>query len=681
MTTALEWGRAYWNAGLSVIPIRGDGSKEPELPAGDDVLNRRRRATLVEIESWLSGPWQGVGVLGGPVSGGLEVIDFDRADLFPPWSAMIQVEAPGLVERLTINKTPNGWHVAYRCPDHIEGNLKLARELDPAAPPDKPRPRNLIETRGSGGYVLAPGCPSCCHDSGRPYLHHSGPSLANVSTITEAERDLLIECAARFNTWTPPERPVPPRPSSAAVGDRPGDVFNARGGWPEAFGASGWRYCRPTGGLDGWTRPGKARGISATTGLRSDCGKDLLVVFSTNAYPLEAEHSYSKFAVYTLLQHNGDWAAAARALAALGYGEPSRSTGRILYPDPSVPTLPPNGQAAPVPPTRLQQILGAQSMTVEMYRHDDLLDADLPPLRWVVDGLIPDEGFTLLGGKKKLGKSWFCLQAAQAIATGADCLGRSVAPGRVVYICLEDGKRRLRQRLICAHAHRGLDVIYVFRFPKLDNSEGMGRLLDLIEEQSPRLLIIDTLAAAKSGKTEENAAGPMADLGNALRAVAQHYRLGLLATHHHGKLTGGDPGDDLRGSSALAAAADVNLGLYRGEGGYTFKGEGRDMDNLSLPVSFDAHGSWEWTTGQANPPVDSAEADVLQAVSVLGEADVDLVAECACVSKSTASKHLRNLAQRGVVLNRAVPTGQRGRERILYRLHETTSGRNGEASH
>src|SRR5262245_14649711 len=92
MTTALEWGRAYWNAGLSVIPIRGDGSKEPELPAGDDVLNRRRRATLVEIESWLSGPWQGVGVLGGPVSGGLEVIDFDRADLFPPWSAMIQVE-------------------------------------------------------------------------------------------------------------------------------------------------------------------------------------------------------------------------------------------------------------------------------------------------------------------------------------------------------------------------------------------------------------------------------------------------------------------------------------------------------------------------------------------------------------------------------------------------------------
>ena len=44
---------------------------------------------------------------------------------------------------------------------------------------------------------------------------------------------------------------------------------------------------------------------------------------SGNASPFESEKRYSKFAVYTLLEHLGDFSAAARALSAEGYGEPT----------------------------------------------------------------------------------------------------------------------------------------------------------------------------------------------------------------------------------------------------------------------------------------------------------------------------------------------------------------------
>jgi hypothetical protein len=42
---------------------------------------------------------------------------------------------------------------------------------------------------------------------------------------------------------------------------------------------------------------------------------------STNAYPFEAKKAYSRFAVYALLEHKGDYTAAAQELSKQGYGQ------------------------------------------------------------------------------------------------------------------------------------------------------------------------------------------------------------------------------------------------------------------------------------------------------------------------------------------------------------------------
>ena len=72
-------------------------------------------------------------------------------------------------------------------------------------------------------------------------------------------------------------------------------------------------------------QPPRFRGIdagSATTGHNAG-----LHVFTSSAPPFEPGGNYSKFHVYTLLNHHGDFGAAAKALAEQGYGSrpPQRS--------------------------------------------------------------------------------------------------------------------------------------------------------------------------------------------------------------------------------------------------------------------------------------------------------------------------------------------------------------------
>jgi hypothetical protein len=344
---ALHAARAYLGAGLSLIPVARDGTKAPsglDLPVkadttGQPVLNghgrpqrtwdpyKERLPTEEEIRAWFDREQPaGIGVVGGKVSGNLECLDFDKGAeaIYPQWRELVEAECPGLVGRLTVVKTPRrpaGYHVRYRCPGVvIPGNTKLA--VDPSLPRGE---QTLIETRGDGGYALAPGSPGECHETGGTYEHVSGPKLSQVQAITAEEREILIRCAASF-TREANEPAGTPRGTHLDLS--PGDDFNAHGpDWPALLEPHGWVLACEVGGVKRWRRPGKDRGWSATTGhCTSEAGRELFACFSENAQPFDGASggkpcsTYSKFAVYTLLNHNGDFAAAARALAKQGYG-------------------------------------------------------------------------------------------------------------------------------------------------------------------------------------------------------------------------------------------------------------------------------------------------------------------------------------------------------------------------
>lgn len=58
------------------------------------------------------------------------------------------------------------------------------------------------------------------------------------------------------------------------------------------------------------------------------------------------------------------------------------------------------------------------------------------------------EGFSVLAGRQKLGKTWLAIDWAVAIATGGVAMGCiPVEAGHVLYVDLENGPRRIQRRI------------------------------------------------------------------------------------------------------------------------------------------------------------------------------------------------------------------------------------------
>jgi hypothetical protein len=314
-------------SGLSVVPIACDGTKKP--PTGQSWKHLQERIASPDGIRRMFRGTKGIAIIGGAVSGNLETLDVDAPELVEPFEAAVEELAPGLIERLNTVASPRanwgGRHYRYRTPDPVAGNTKLAEtelrpkfqsngepDIDPKTCKQRLAPHTLIETRGEGGYAIAPGSPPECHELGLPYKHISGPPLTEIPTITAEEHRILWDCAKSFNRYIK-DTEVKDAPKKHRSGDSPGDAFNAAATWEDLLLPAGWVKTHTAGPLSFWRRPGKEIGTSATTGVVSSAGTELFCVFSSNAHPFDGPangrpcSSYSKFAVYTILNHEGDY--------------------------------------------------------------------------------------------------------------------------------------------------------------------------------------------------------------------------------------------------------------------------------------------------------------------------------------------------------------------------------------
>lgn len=305
----------YQAAGLCAIPIRLDGSKAPAVPEWTTYKNRL--ITTDEVADLFGKAEMGVAVICGQVSGNLETLDFETADIYYQWAELVKAVQPNLLNKLIITQTPGkfgqpGRHVRYRLKDMaVPGNMKLAMSENGKD--------CLIETRGEGGYALAPGSSKDAHPTKGTYTNLQG-KITEVQQITSKERDVLIGCAQSLNQYiadtTSDYRPT----STGTAGDRPGDKYNQAGDF-SILQKHGWKLVSQNETRCLWKRPGKdGVGISATTGYcKGKDGTPRLYVFSTNAQPFQPNRTYDPFGIYALLEHDGSIEKAASALSAI-YG-------------------------------------------------------------------------------------------------------------------------------------------------------------------------------------------------------------------------------------------------------------------------------------------------------------------------------------------------------------------------
>ena len=224
----------------------------------------------------------------------------------------------------------------------------------------------------------------------------------------------------------------------------------------------------------------------------------------------------------------------------------------------------------------VERILNARAMLKSINLADMLLMPD-PEIQWLVDGVIPAAGVSIIGGGKGVGKSVLARTLAAAVADGRPWLNLDTAPGRVLYIAHEDGFVTVKHHFEALEANHPENIEVVLeREPTLK-----GRLLGLrgnLEVFKPSLVIIDTMfrfiecADGNDYTQAQNAISPFQDL-------AMKLGICVLFTHHSRK-SGGQHGEELMGSVGLQAAAATVLALRHENHRRIVYGFGRDGAKL-----------------------------------------------------------------------------------------------------
>ena len=311
------------SSGLSVWPPRQDGSKRP---LGDTWREKQvTPPTLGELRPVYSDKTvTGIGYITGAVSGNLECLDFDERGIYDDFKEA--AISSGLQETITRLETgykehsPHGVHLLYRC-DEIGANVKLAsRPKRPEEINDKDdKTMTLIETRGEGGYIISAPSFGSVNTFGS-YDMVSG-SISTIPIITPVERLDLHTLARTFQVDLTDKASIEServRKESTRQGGRPGDDYNDRCTWPDLLESHGWVHVfTDNNGVERWRRPGKTLGVSATVGHN---GTNLFHCFTTSS-EFAGSTSYTPFTAYTILNHHGDFASAAKDLALKGYGK------------------------------------------------------------------------------------------------------------------------------------------------------------------------------------------------------------------------------------------------------------------------------------------------------------------------------------------------------------------------
>lgn len=294
----------------------------------------------------------------------------------------------------------------------------------------------------------------------------------------------------------------------------------------------------------------------------------------------------------------------------------------------------------------------------------DLQRQTFAPLRFAVPGVLP-EGYTVLAGKPKVGKSWLMLSLAVAVASGGHALGHvKVDPRPVLYLALEDSDRRLQLRinqlLQGDPAPEGL---------RLATTVKRGDILDTIRaylEAVPNagLIVLDVLAKV-SRPTSYGESPYERDyaVGEMLHAITQkHQGLALVAVHHVRKAESVDFVDSSSGTNGITGAADTYVVLARDRHEQTglLSITSRDMDEKAYAMRKDESGAWLLTGGSldaAATAATQARADIV--ASQLGDVMRRVVDYVRTTGSATPSDIEQKLAvpNARVILSRAVEAG------------------------
>lgn len=223
----------------------------------------------------------------------------------------------------------------------------------------------------------------------------------------------------------------------------------------------------------------------------------------------------------------------------------------------------------------------------------DLQTAKIDPPEWLIPDVLP-QGLAILCASSKVGKSWMAMQMCLAISRGKEFLDYASNQAGCLYLALEDGIFRLKDRLnkVLDGGKAPSNFYLSIKANGLDG--GLIKQLDEEFEEHPdiKLIIIDTLQKVRgSAKKDEIAyATDYRELG-ALKEYADNKRICIFLIHHLRKMADeNDVFNMISGSNGIMGVCDTIFIIYKkkrqDENAVLFM-TGRDIRQQDVVVHFD----------------------------------------------------------------------------------------------
>ena len=187
--------------------------------------------------------------------------------------------------------------------------------------------------------------------------------------------------------------------------------------------------------------------------------------------------------------------------------------------------------------------------------------------RYLVKGLIPCPGLSVVWGPPKSGKSFWIFDLVMHVALGWDYRGRRVHQGPVVYCCFE-GQSGIKARVEAfrqRHGHHLAEEVPFFLQPfTLDLVREHAELIEAVNAMlrgtRPVAVVLDTLNRSLVGSEASDT--DMSNYVRAADAIRDAFGCSVMIVHHCGH-NDSRP----RGHSSLTGAVDAQLSVKRDGGG------------------------------------------------------------------------------------------------------------------
>lgn len=192
-----------------------------------------------------------------------------------------------------------------------------------------------------------------------------------------------------------------------------------------------------------------------------------------------------------------------------------------------------------------------------------LLSYNFPPTRWIVEGILPAEGLTIMSAAPGSFKTWVMLEIALSVTNDRKLFDTyETSKTSVLLVDEESGPRLLQERFNKLGAAKDLDVYYISRSGRKVTQEYIDDLLSVCVEKQIGLVMFDSLVRLHTG--DENTSKDMSQLFDLFKQLTDN-GLGILIAHHNRKSMPGsfNPSGDMRGSSDILAAVDCHMALSR----------------------------------------------------------------------------------------------------------------------